>query len=131
MNTRPERPLPVPPSQDPLHDMSHDMSHDRSRPHRVKEPIRNIELRRAVLRVLLRAGGPVGVAEIVRVLEDDEHVEISAWHLASASQRVSNLLGWQVKRGRVRRVSRGRYEAIPDAIPRTTRWRIDHWDELG
>ncbi|WP_040493080.1 hypothetical protein [Ilumatobacter nonamiensis] len=92
--------------------------------------VRNLTLRRAVMRVLLRADGPVRVADIVRALEDDEHFGIADHHVASASQRVSNLLGWQLRRGRVRRVARGIYVAVPDAIPRTTRWRIEHWDEL-
>ena len=99
-------------------------------PHADRRPIRNIALRRAVMRVLMRAREPVRVAEIVRRLEEDDHIAISDTHEATASQRVSNLLGWQVRRGRVRRVARGEYLVIPDAIPRTTRWRIEHWDEL-
>lgn len=98
--------------------------------HADRRPIRNIALRRAVMRVLLRAGDPVRVAEIVRRLEDDDRIEIADAHEATASQRISNLLGWQVRRGRVRRVARGAYLALPEAIPRTTRWRIEHWDEL-
>jgi hypothetical protein len=97
--------------------------HERQVPH-------NIELRRAVLRILLRANAPVRVSEIVRELEDEHDVFIQAYRTASASQRVSNLLGWQVRQGRVRRVGWGEYVAVPEAIPRTTRWRIEHWDEL-
>ena len=100
------------------------------KPHADRRPIRNIALRRAVMRVLMRAREPVRVAEIVRRLEEDDHIAISDTREATASQRVSNLLGWQVRRGRVRRVARGKYLVIPDAIPRTTRWRIEHWDEL-
>ncbi|MGA9278912.1 hypothetical protein [Ilumatobacter sp.] len=70
------------------------------------------------------------VADIVLVLERDPHFVIADNHVATASQRVSNLLGWQLRRGRVRRVARGVYVAIPEAIPRTSRWRIEHWDEL-
>ena len=95
-----------------------------------QRPIRNIALRRAVMRVLLRARKPLRVAEIVRALEEDERVAIADLHEPSASQRISNLLGWQVRQGRVRRVARGEYLALPGAIPRTTRWRIEHWDEL-
>ena len=100
------------------------------KPHADRRPIRNIALRRAVMRVLLRAREPVCVAEIIRRLEDDDRIAIADAHEATASQRVSNLLGWQVRRGRVRRVARGEYLVLPDAIPRTTRWRIEHWDEL-
>jgi hypothetical protein len=92
--------------------------------------VRNITLRRAVLRVLLRARAPMCVGDIVRHLEDDDGIAIADAHEATASQRVSNLLGWQVRQGRVRRVARGEYVAVPDVVPRTTRWRIDHWDEL-
>jgi hypothetical protein len=92
--------------------------------------IRNIALRRAVLRILLRADAPVSVSEIVRILEDEHDVFVEAHREATASQRISNLLGWQARQGRVRRVRWGTYVAVPDAIPRTTRWRIDHWDEL-
>lgn len=90
---------------------------------------RNVELRRAVLRILLRANAPMRVAEIVRALEDDDHLFVEAHRAASASQRVSNLLGWQVRQGRVRRVGWGAYVVVPEAIPRTTRWRIEHWDD--
>ena len=98
--------------------------------HADRRPIRNIALRRAVMRVLLRAGEPVRVAEIVRRLEDDDCIAVADAHAATASQRISNLLGWQVRQGRVRRVARGEYLALPAAIPRTTRWRIEHWDQL-
>lgn len=99
-------------------------------PHADRRPIRNIALRRAVMRVLLRAKEPVRVAEIVRRLEDGDRIAIADAHEATASQRISNLLGWQVRRGRVRRIARGEYLVVPEAIPRTTRWRIEHWDEL-
>ena len=92
---------------------------------------RNIELRRAVMRVLLRAEAPVRVAEIVQTLQDVDRIEVADARATTPSQRVSNLLGWQVRQGRVRRVDRGVYVAVPEAIPRTTRWRIEHWDRLG
>jgi hypothetical protein len=95
-----------------------------------RRPIRNIALRRAVMRVLLRAGRPVRVAEVVQILVRDERVAIADHHASSASQRISNVLAWQVRKGRARRTSRGVYEAIPASIPRTTRWRIECWDDL-
>ena len=96
-----------------------------------RRPVRNIDLRRAVLRVLLRAGRPLRLCDIVTTLEQEEHIAIAdAWE-ATASQRLSNLLGWQVRQGRVRRLARGIYVAVPEAIPRTTRWRIEHWDTLA
>jgi hypothetical protein len=70
------------------------------------------------------------VDEIVRFLEDVERIAIADHRATSPSQRISNLLGWQVRRGRVRRLSRGVYAAIPGSIPRTTLWRIEHWDDL-
>lgn len=83
------------------------------------------------MRVLLRAERPVRVATIVRILEQEDHVAIADHRASNASQRISNVLRWQARNGRVRRVSHGVYEAIPASIPRTTRWRIEHWDELG
>jgi len=83
------------------------------------------------MRVLLRAQGPVRVADIVHHLETVEHIAVAEHRAASPAQRVSNLLGWQVRCGRVEHVGRGLYLAVPSKISRTTRWRIEHWDELG
>jgi hypothetical protein len=116
------------PRCDPLRGM-HD-EQDRIPPP-AKRQVSNIELRRAVMRILIRANGAMLVGEIVRRLEDVDHVDVAAARVATPSQRVSNLLGWQVRRGRVKRISHGLYVAVPESIPRTTLWRIEHWDDLG
>ena len=46
-------------------------------------------------------------------------------------ERVANLLAWQVRQRRVRRVGRGILEAVPGAFARTTRWRIDNWERVA
>ncbi len=83
-------------------------------------------LRRAVLRILLRANGPLGIAEIVRRLGEEGWDDFD--FLGAPNKIVSDLLRHQVSKGAVSRVSRGVYRLRPDRISRSTLWRIAHWD---
>ena len=40
---------------------------------------------------------------------------------------IADLLGYQVRSGRVMRVRRGVYAAVPSAFSATTKWRCLHW----
>ena len=78
--------------------------------------LRGIELR-YVLTMHLALHGPSTIAEMVDALE---------WHgfcvRGRVSKAVSDALRWELERGRVRRLGRGRYG--PRYIPRSTEHRI-------
>jgi predicted transcriptional regulator of viral defense system len=78
--------------------------------------LQGIELR-YVLTWHLALHGPATIAEMIDVL---------TWHGFSvngrASKAVSDALRWEIERGRVYRVGRGRYRSAD--IPRSTEYRI-------
>ncbi|WP_158019305.1 hypothetical protein [Mycobacterium basiliense] len=78
--------------------------------------LRGIELR-YVLTMHLSQQGPATITEMIDVL---------AWHgfavPGRASKAVSDALRWEVQRGRVYRLGRGRYGSA--YIPRSTEYRI-------
>ena len=84
-------------------------------------------LRVAAIAVLLRHGGPMSVPEIRAALEGGGHV-ISCSPSQRPARVLADALAVEVRRGRLRRVRRGWYEA--GRIPSTTRWRILHWEQL-
>jgi hypothetical protein len=81
-----------------------------------KRQLRGIELR-YVLTMQLLESGPSTVAELVDRLE---------WEgfecVGRASKSVSDALRWEIGRGRVSRLARGRYG--PAGMPRSTEHRI-------
>jgi hypothetical protein len=78
--------------------------------------LQGIELR-YVLTMHLAVHGPATVTEMIAVLR---------WHgfcvRGRASKAVSDALRWEIGRGRVRRLGRGRYG--PGYMPRATEYRI-------
>lgn len=76
-----------------------------------------LDLRYALTTVLLRAGVPLTVPELVRALERDG---FTPW--GRPSKAVSDALRWEIGRGRVVRVRRGVYAV--GAMPKQTRSRI-------
>lgn len=78
--------------------------------------IKGIELR-YVLTMHLALHGPATIAELIDALD---------WHgfcvQGRASKAVSDALRWEIGRGRVYRLGRGRYG--PAGIPRSTEYRI-------
>jgi hypothetical protein len=79
-----------------------------------------------VFGVLLAAGRPVTVAEIVDALL--AHGCTTNPRLSKPSHKViASLLGHQVTTGKVRRTSRATYELIPWPMSRATKWRYEHW----
>lgn len=79
-------------------------------------PVRAIELR-YLLTWYLSQLGPLSVAELARLL-DGEGLSVHG----RPSKEISDALRWEVRRGRVNRVGRGRY--APGRIPRGTAHRI-------
>lgn len=76
-----------------------------------------LDLRYALTTVLLRAGVPLTVPELVHALERDG---FRSWE--RPSKAVSDALRWEIGRGRVVRVRRGVY--VVGAMPKQTRSRI-------
>ncbi|WP_241010714.1 hypothetical protein [Mycobacterium camsae] len=78
--------------------------------------LRGTELR-YVLTWQLALHGPATIAEMIDALE---------WHgfcvKGRASKVISDALRWEIRRGRVRRLGRGKYG--PAGMPRSTEYRI-------
>ena len=80
--------------------------------------LRGHDLRHAALAVLVRAGQPVAVEEILAAIE-----ALGCRVLGSEPRKVlADALGHEVQRGRAVRVRRGTYQA--NRLAKTTRWRI-------
>ena len=82
---------------------------------------RPIDLRRALLGHLLVAAAPVGVGALVSALRAE------LGDSAADPKRVSDMLRYQARIGRVRRVGRGLYEVVPGALSKATAWRCVNW----
>lgn len=80
-----------------------------------------LDRRRAMLGFLLQARRPVTIAQVV------DHLTATCGPHVVTGKRVADMLRYQVGLGRVRRVARGTYEAVPGAIPRATAWRCVNW----
>ncbi len=92
--------------------------------------LRPIDIRRAVLAVFLRAdGGPLGIAEVIRLTRDDSHLDLTLLPGPPAHRRVSDLLRHQVRAGRAQVVARATYRLFVEEFSRSTQWRCLHWDE--
>lgn len=78
-------------------------------------------MRRAILGHLLTARFPVTVADVAAAMTLEFGPE------AVTPKRVADVLRYQVRLGRVRRVDRGVYQAVPEAIPKATAWRCVNW----
>ena len=78
-------------------------------------------MRRAILGHLLTARSPITVPDVVAAVSgafDPEEI---------TPKRVAEVLRYQVRLGRVRRVDRGVYQAVPEAFPKATAWRCVNW----
>ena len=84
-------------------------------------------LRVAAIAVVLRRGAPMSVTEILEALQGAGH-RIDHEPGSRPGRVLADALAVEVRKGRLRRVRRGWYGA--GTIPRTTRWRIVHWEEL-
>jgi hypothetical protein len=91
--------------------------------------VSNIDLRRAVLGILLRAGEPTTITEIIDALAS-QGVTTNLLLARSPAEVVSDLLRYQTRIGRVRKVARATYLVCPDGFSRSTRWRCLHWREM-
>lgn len=87
-------------------------------PHVPWQPLAGLRLRHAALCVLLLAGRPLTVAQLLRALSDRGHTVAASY----PNKALADALAVEVRRGRAVRVRRGLYAA--GTIPRTTAWRL-------
>lgn len=80
--------------------------------------LRGRDLRHAALHILVRAGRPLTVPEILRALGDRGFVVAGR----APNKVLADALGHEVSRGRIRRTGRGRYAV--GHLSRTIAWRI-------
>ena len=100
------------------------MEHERDAPDFF---VRDLDIRRAILAVLLRAERELSADDVVDRLRRDHGVELSGRQKVSPRRRVSDTLRALERRGWCRRVRRGRYVAVPSAMSASRRWRSLNW----
>ena len=81
---------------------------------------RPIDVRRAVLGMLMRADEGLSLGEMRAALLSRDGIEVDG-------KRLADLVRWQMRRGRVRRVGRGRYAFVVGSMSRSSAWRCLHW----
>ena len=104
---------------------------------------RGRDVRRALLAVLLRAGGPLTISEIADHLQHDEHIDVdwlasrTHWlrpaptsRQPSVSKRLSDMLRHQVAAGRAVRISPGVYAANRQGLSLSTIYRCLNWRRI-
>jgi len=90
---------------------------------------RPIDVRRAVLGVLMRcsASGAVeglSLGELRAALLSRDGIDLDG-------KRLADLVRWQMRRGRVSRVRRGRYAFVVGSMSPSSAWRCLHWQVLA
>lgn len=88
------------------------------------EPIYGLTLRRALFAVLLDAGRAVTVAEVVDALHS---AGVTVDRSKPVNKVIADMLAYQVRAGRVRRLGRAIYALIPTALSRSTQRRCRLW----
>ncbi len=91
--------------------------------------ISGLILRRAMFAVLLNEGGPLTVGEVVDALHA---AGVTTWSWAHKPPHlvIADMLGYQVRAGRVRRTERATYEVIPASMSRSTQRRCRQWRSM-
>jgi hypothetical protein len=96
-------------------------------PHPASDPAvgaRPLDLRRALLGHLVTASRPVDLDALVAMVVREFGDPLGA---PAGRKRVADVLGYQCRLGRVRRVGRARYEYVPGSMARATAWRCVNW----
>ncbi len=91
-------------------------------------PITGLTLRRAMFAVLLRADRPLSAHDVLAALHA-EGVTTPPLTVKQPAQVIADMLGYQVRAGRVRRTARGRYVIVASSMSRSTRQRCLRWRE--
>ena len=92
-------------------------------------PISGLTLRRAVLGLLLDAGRPLTVREVVDHLQH-AGVTTSPWCVKPPHMVIADMLAYQVRAGRLRRTRRATYVVIASSMSRSTQRRCRRWRDL-
>ena len=79
--------------------------------------------------VLLNAGCPVTVGEVVAALHS-AGVTTPAGVSNAPNKVMADMLGYQVRAGRVRRVDRATYQVVAASLSRSTQRRCRRWREM-
>ena len=82
--------------------------------------LRPIDVRRAVLGMLMRADEGLSLGEMRAALLSRDGIGVDG-------KRLADLVRWQMRRGRVRRVRRGRYAFVVGSMSRSSAWRCLLW----
>ena len=91
-----------------------------------------IDVRRAVLAVLIRAGGgPLTIAEIVQRTKRDSGLDLASLPGVSPEQRVSDIMRHQARMGCAVAIGRAVYQLDLQAFSMRTRWRCLHWAQVA
>ncbi len=106
----------------------HDVTnHDLTNHDLTGQYIRNIDLRRAVLGVLLRSERSMTISQVVDALRT-ERVRLGHDGGPTPRKKIADLPDYQRRIGRVQRIERGRYRTVPSAFTSSMRWRCLHWE---
>lgn len=89
-------------------------------------PISGLLLRRAVLGILLAAGEPLTAQEVADTLHRCG-ATTKTMLLKGPSRVIADLLAYQARMGKVRKVGPALFGVIPTSMSRSTRWRCLHW----
>lgn len=89
--------------------------------------VRDLDIRRAVLAVLLAAERELSSDDVVDRLRAAHGIDLDGRQKVSPRRRVSDTLRSLERRGWCRRVRRGRYVAVPSAMSPSRRWRSINW----
>jgi len=88
--------------------------------------LHGIDLRRAVIGILLAADRPLSAADIVQRMHQAGATPATAPG-RRPTQVVSDVVAYQRRLGRVRRIERDRHLAVPTAMSPAMRSRSRHW----
>jgi hypothetical protein len=90
------------------------------------QPVSGLRLRRALFGILISAGRPLTVHEVVSALHA-AGVTTPEWCRKPPAMVVADMLGYQVRAGRVLRTGRATFTVVPASSSRSTRRRCLHW----
>ena len=91
-----------------------------------------IDIRRAVLAVLIRAdGGPLTITQIVSLTKLDSGLDLAQLPGVPPHRRVSDILRHQARMGRAAALNRATYVLDLSAYSDRTRWRCLHWQQAA
>ena len=89
-------------------------------------PIGGLTLRRALIGILLAAGRPLTVREVVAELHAAGATTLP-FRAKPINMVIADMLAYQIRTGRVVRVRRATYAVVASSMSRSTQRRCRHW----